>query len=157
FPDIVLPCFTGEAAALRDSSRCLRPLETMDVRNGRDRRAHWRAESDRSSADGQHRRAAARARTARLPDEPRYQPLLRKAMLRRIGLRGLDPALFERPKRGFVLPLDRWIRRGLSTAIDQTLCSPQAVSTAGLDAGAVRRLGNLPHRQPGSLPVADLG
>ena len=32
-----------------------------------------------------------------------YQPLRQKALLRRIGLRGLDPALFERPKRGFVM------------------------------------------------------
>jgi Asparagine synthase len=47
----------------------------------------------------------------RLPDQARYLPLGRKAMLRRIGLRGLDPALFERPKSGFVLPFDRWIRR----------------------------------------------
>jgi hypothetical protein len=37
-------------------------------------------------------------------------------VLRRIGLRGLDPALFERPKSGFVLPFDRWIRRGLKDA-----------------------------------------
>jgi asparagine synthase (glutamine-hydrolysing) len=57
----------------------------------------------------------------RLPDRARYQPLGRKAMLRRIGLRGLDPALFERSKSGFVLPLDRWIRRGLQDAMDQTL------------------------------------
>ncbi|MGN8549661.1 asparagine synthase-related protein [Bradyrhizobium sp. 13971] len=33
-----------------------------------------------------------------LSDRARYQPLGRKNMLRRIGLRGLDPALFERPK-----------------------------------------------------------
>ena len=76
----------------------------------------------------------------RLPDERRYQPLLRKATLRRIGLRGLDPALFDRPKSGFVLPFDRWIRRGLSKAIDQTLRDPAAVADAGLDAGAVLRL-----------------
>ena len=43
----------------------------------------------------------------RLPDQARYRPLGRKAMLRRIGLRGLDPALFERPKSGFVMPFDR--------------------------------------------------
>src|SRR5207237_2309189 len=53
---------------------------------------------------------------SRLPDETRYWPVCEKAALRRIGLRGLDPALFERPKRGFVLPLDRWIRNGLSKA-----------------------------------------
>ena len=76
----------------------------------------------------------------RLPDQARYRPLGRKAMLRRIGLRGLDPALFERPKSGFVLPFDRWIRRGLKNAMDQTLRDPQAIAPVGLDPGAVERL-----------------
>src|SRR5215831_2936630 len=76
----------------------------------------------------------------RLPDQARYQPLGRKDMLRRIGLRGLDPALFERPKSGFVLPFDRWIRRGLKGAMDQTLRDPQAIAPVGLDPTAVERL-----------------
>jgi asparagine synthase (glutamine-hydrolysing) len=76
----------------------------------------------------------------RLPDQARYRPLGRKAMLRRIGLRGLDPALFDRPKSGFVLPFDRWIRRGLKDAMDQTLRDPQAIAPAGLDPAAVERL-----------------
>src|SRR5712671_5350268 len=46
----------------------------------------------------------------RLSDGIRYKPLGKKAALRRIGLRGLDAALFDRPKSGFVLPFDRWIR-----------------------------------------------
>jgi asparagine synthase (glutamine-hydrolysing) len=76
----------------------------------------------------------------RVPDQARYQPLGRKAMLRRIGLRGLDPALFERPKSGFVLPFDRWIRRGLKDVMDRTLRDPQAIAPAGLDPAAVERL-----------------
>src|ERR1700722_15237917 len=76
----------------------------------------------------------------RLPDQTRYRPLGRKAMLRRIGLRGLDPALFERPKSGFVLPFDRWIRRGLKGAMDQTLRDPRAIAPVGLDPVAVERL-----------------
>jgi asparagine synthase (glutamine-hydrolysing) len=76
----------------------------------------------------------------RLPDASRYEPVLRKAMLRRVGLRGLDPALFERPKRGFVLPYDRWIRQGLSGDVDRTLRDPQAVRAAGLQPEAVGRL-----------------
>jgi asparagine synthase (glutamine-hydrolysing) len=76
----------------------------------------------------------------RLPDQARFWPLGRKAILRRIGLRGLDPALFERPKSGFVLPFDRWIRRGLKDAIDQTLRDPLAIAPAGLDPTAVERL-----------------
>jgi len=76
----------------------------------------------------------------RLPDRVRYWPLGQKAMLRRIGLRGLDPALFERPKKGFELPFDRWIRRGLRDAMDQTLRDPQAIAPVGLDPAAVERL-----------------
>src|SRR5262249_60274013 len=40
----------------------------------------------------------------RLPDPARYQPLGRKAMLRKIGLPGLGPAPFDPPEGGFVLP-----------------------------------------------------
>ena len=76
----------------------------------------------------------------RLPDSLRFDPVGRKAILRRIGLRGLDPALFERPKSGFVLPFDRWIRSGLRDVMDGSLRDPEAVAGAGLAPGAVRRL-----------------
>lgn len=76
----------------------------------------------------------------RLPDQVRYRPLGQKAMLRRIGLRGLDLALFERPKSGFVLPFDRWIRRGLKDVMDQTLRDPQLIAPTGLEPVAVERL-----------------
>jgi asparagine synthase (glutamine-hydrolysing) len=76
----------------------------------------------------------------RYPDARRYHPILRKQALRRTGLRGLDPALFAREKRGFVLPFDRWIRQGLSSAIDSTLRDADAVRAAGLEPEAVVRL-----------------
>lgn len=76
----------------------------------------------------------------RLPDAQRYNPIGRKAILRRVGLRGLDPALFDRPKSGFVLPFDRWLRRGLRKAMDETFRDSQAVKAAGLDPEAVGRL-----------------
>jgi asparagine synthase (glutamine-hydrolysing) len=76
----------------------------------------------------------------RLPDRLRYQPVGKKAVLRRIGLEGLDPALFHRPKSGFVLPFDRWIRRGLKYKMDQTLRDPLAVAATGLNPEAVERL-----------------
>ncbi|MGY3451448.1 asparagine synthase (glutamine-hydrolyzing) [Bradyrhizobium sp. USDA 4353] len=76
----------------------------------------------------------------RLPDEVRYQPLRSKAMLRRIGLRGLDLTLFDRPKSGFVLPMDRWIRRGLQEAMDRTLRDSQAIAPVGLNPATVARL-----------------
>ena len=80
------------------------------------------------------------AQVDRIPDELRFAPLGRKQLLRRFGLAGLDPALFERPKRGFVLPFDRWIRRSLGRAMDETLRDPALVSPTGLDPGAVARL-----------------
>jgi asparagine synthase (glutamine-hydrolysing) len=76
----------------------------------------------------------------RLEDARRYEPVGRKAELRRIGLGGLDPVLFERPKSGFVLPFDRWIRRGLRKAMDETMRDPEAVRGAGLVPDAVGRL-----------------
>jgi asparagine synthase (glutamine-hydrolysing) len=75
-----------------------------------------------------------------LPDPLRYQPVTRKAVLRRLGLRGLEPALFERPKRGFVLPFERWIRQRLSSHVGGLLRDPDAVRRAGLRPEAVSRL-----------------
>ena len=75
-----------------------------------------------------------------LPDGDRYHPLRMKSMLRRIGLRGLDPALFKRPKSGFVLPYDRWIGKELGKVMDQTMRDPEMVKPTGLNPEAVRRL-----------------
>jgi asparagine synthase (glutamine-hydrolysing) len=76
----------------------------------------------------------------RLPDRERYYPVRRKAVLRRIGLQGLDPALFEKPKTGFVLPYDRWLRKGLVKVVDQTMRDPDVVKPTGLNPDAVQRL-----------------
>jgi asparagine synthase (glutamine-hydrolysing) len=76
----------------------------------------------------------------RLPEALRYEPVRKKAALRRMGLRGLDPALFDRPKVGFVLPFDRWIRQGLTKAVDETLRDATAVRAAGLRPEPVERL-----------------
>lgn len=76
----------------------------------------------------------------RLPDAVRYHPLGRKQLLRTIGLRGLEPSLFERPKSGFVLPFDRWIRRGLKSAMDEVLRDPAAIAPTGLSPTVVERL-----------------
>ena len=75
-----------------------------------------------------------------LPDRERYFPLGRKSVLRRIGLRGLEPSLFERPKSGFVVPFERWIRSGLRQVMDETMHDPHAVESTGLNPEAIRRL-----------------
>jgi asparagine synthase (glutamine-hydrolysing) len=76
----------------------------------------------------------------RLPNTKRFDPVGKKAALRRIGLRGLNSELFERPKAGFVLPYDRWLRSGLGSMIDGTMRDPEAIRPTGLDPQSVERL-----------------
>jgi asparagine synthase (glutamine-hydrolysing) len=76
----------------------------------------------------------------RVNDDTRFQPIRSKAMLRRIGLVGLDPALFNRPKSGFELPYDRWLRSALGSRIDSTLRDAELVSAAGLNPPVVEQL-----------------
>jgi asparagine synthase (glutamine-hydrolysing) len=77
---------------------------------------------------------------SRVNDRERYYPLRKKSMLRRIGLRGIDPGLFDRPKTGFELPFDRWLKRGLSKLLDQTMRDPDLVKPTGLNPQIVQRL-----------------
>jgi asparagine synthase (glutamine-hydrolysing) len=76
----------------------------------------------------------------RLPNTKRFDPVGKKAALRRIGLRGLNSELFDRPKAGFVLPIDRWLRNSLGNMIDGTMRDPEAIKPTGLDPQAVERL-----------------
>lgn len=76
----------------------------------------------------------------RLPPRQRFMPLGRKAVLRRTDLAGLDSTLFERPKSGFVLPFERWIRASLGKRMDATMRDPQALAAAGFDPDTVGRL-----------------
>lgn len=73
----------------------------------------------------------------RLAVAERYEPVGRKALLRTVGLAGLDPLLFDRPKRGFVLPYDRWLRGELRDEVAQVLLDGAACRRVGLDPGTV--------------------
>lgn len=75
-----------------------------------------------------------------LSDELRFRPLRKKSLLRRVGLSGLDPALFNRQKAGFVLPYDQWLRKGLGKLLDRTMRDPIAVQSAGLNPETVLQL-----------------
>ena len=54
-----------------------------------------------------------------------------KALLRSVLARYVPPALFERPKRGFTVPLDRWLSGPLREWADDLL-SPTALARDGL-------------------------
>ena len=86
----------------------------------------------------------------RLPVKQKYLPVGDKPLLRRHGLTGLDPKLFDRPKRGFVLPFDRWLRTSLARQIGQTLQDPDACRAVGLNPPAVAQLwAEFQQRRPG--------
>lgn len=77
---------------------------------------------------------------ARLPDAVRFEPLGRKQLLRDVGLEGLDPALFERPKRGFQMPFDRWIRRRLGKEMEGVMGDTKLADSLGLDGRVIVKL-----------------
>jgi asparagine synthase (glutamine-hydrolysing) len=76
----------------------------------------------------------------RLPVARRFGAVGRKSVLRRLALRDLDAGLFERPKSGFVLPYDSWLKSGLGKVVDATLRDTPAVRQIGLDPTSVMRL-----------------
>ena len=64
----------------------------------------------------------------------------RGQILRDAGLQGLDPAMFNRPKSGFVLPYAEWIPRKLGQSINSTFGDHTAIAKAGLNPYAVNEL-----------------
>ena len=70
----------------------------------------------------------------------RFAPLGRKRLLRDLALERLDPALFERPKSGFVLPIGEWARRRLQPEMERLLSDAPLVRRAGLRPETVRTL-----------------
>ena len=78
--------------------------------------------------------------TLALEDGTRFEPLGRKQLLRTLALERLDPALFEREKSGFVLPIGVWCQRHLSREVSETLSDTEMCRNLGLDAGVVAQL-----------------
>jgi len=70
----------------------------------------------------------------------RFSPPGKKRLLRELALGSLDPALFERPKSGFVLPIDRWARQRLQPRMQAAFDDPWLARRAGLRGEAVRTL-----------------
>src|SRR6185503_11438478 len=70
----------------------------------------------------------------------RFSPPGKKQLLREVALSRLDPALFDRPKSGFVLPIDVWARQGLQAEMDAVFADEPLARSAGLSGEAVRTL-----------------
>jgi asparagine synthase (glutamine-hydrolysing) len=75
-----------------------------------------------------------------VPDERRFGRLRTKELLRSIALDNLDPKLFDRPKAGFVLPIDRWARLELKGVMEETLQDAQLCRNIGIEPSAAAKL-----------------
>lgn len=70
----------------------------------------------------------------------RFSPPGKKRLLRDLGLGRLDPALFDRPKSGFVLPIGEWAKRRLQPEMERLLSDAALISRVGLRPEAVQTL-----------------
>jgi asparagine synthase (glutamine-hydrolysing) len=77
---------------------------------------------------------------AGLPPGPRFEPVRKKQILRDAALSKLDPAIFDRPKSGFVLPIDVWAREALRPQMDALFADESLVRRVGLQPEAVATL-----------------
>jgi len=69
-----------------------------------------------------------------------FEPPLAKRALRAAALERLDPALFDRPKAGFVLPFELWCRRSLKGLLRDTFEDREHARSLGFDPDAVALL-----------------
>jgi asparagine synthase (glutamine-hydrolysing) len=74
-----------------------------------------------------------------LPPEDRVSGGRGKVVLRTMLERHLPPRIIDRPKQGFAVPLDRWLREGLRDWAEGLLTRPDLLDRAGLDAHAIDR------------------
>jgi asparagine synthase (glutamine-hydrolysing) len=75
-----------------------------------------------------------------VPDRRRFHPLGKKMLLRSVAMPNLDPEMFNRPKAGFVLPIELWAKDQLAGEIQRTFENRELVESVGLDSAALGRL-----------------
>lgn len=73
--------------------------------------------------------------TAGIPDHLKYSGGESKVLLRRLLSRHVPPRLYERPKMGFGVPMEQWLRRDLKHLLTDYL-SPERLRREGLFAPA---------------------
>jgi asparagine synthase (glutamine-hydrolysing) len=79
----------------------------------------------------------------RLPWQLKRRGAEGKYLLRRLAYRMLPRALLDRPKQGFTMPVDRWLRGPLKTWAQERIESRDVYSRVPLDAARVRSLFDL--------------
>jgi asparagine synthase (glutamine-hydrolysing) len=77
---------------------------------------------------------------AGIASERRFEPPRKKQLLRDLALTRFDPALFDRPKSGFVLPIDTWARQRLQPQMATVFGDAELCRRTGLQGQAVSTL-----------------
>lgn len=75
-----------------------------------------------------------------LPEEQRFHPLGKKQLLRKMVANQLDPALFERNKAGFELPMAVWCKRLLADRLRNNFQDINLAHSIGLNGESTARL-----------------
>jgi asparagine synthase (glutamine-hydrolysing) len=79
-------------------------------------------------------------RATALDDAQRFAPLGRKRLLQKLAAPEVPASFFDRPKAGFVLPIERWAHARLGRQIDRTLRDGALCRSVGLSPEAVASL-----------------
>ncbi|MEQ9002390.1 MAG: asparagine synthase (glutamine-hydrolyzing), partial [Pseudomonadales bacterium] len=77
---------------------------------------------------------------SRLVVSDRFLPLGRKSFLRDVMAGDVPPEIFDRPKAGFVLPLEKWCKRSLLPEIEATFEDLNLANRVGLNCESVSRV-----------------
>ncbi len=70
----------------------------------------------------------------------RFYPLGKKSFLRNLMADQMNTQLFERPKSGFVMPIEQWCRQGLKNEISEMFNDRSRLAKIGINADAVKAL-----------------
>jgi asparagine synthase (glutamine-hydrolysing) len=69
-----------------------------------------------------------------------YEPVGTKKVLIDTALSGMDPSLFDRPKAGFVLPIDKWCRDRFGDTVAEAFANADHCRAVGIDPETAQRL-----------------
>jgi len=76
-----------------------------------------------------------------LPDEFKINPKIRKRIVQDTFRDFLPPALYNRPKKGFEVPLLKWLRKEMKSLIEEDLLSEKLIREQNIfDYSAIEQL-----------------
>jgi asparagine synthase (glutamine-hydrolysing) len=75
-----------------------------------------------------------------VPDGARFKPLGKKTLLKSLAMPNVDPSIFERPKAGFVLPIELWAKDQLAGQIESVFADQELARNVGIESATLGRL-----------------